>query len=173
MNKTERYQKLLVGPKEVYDGAMPSGNSVALFNLVRLGRLTGRSEFSDRADAMAKAFSRELRTAPSGHTHMVTAVQRAASPSVEVVIVGQRESASTQRLIDTVRADAPPHTAVVLLPEGDGDALIRQLAPFTAHHTMIDDKPTAYVCRDNACKLPTTDPDQAKELLLDVSQNQP
>jgi len=165
---SDRSEKLLIRPKEVYDGAMPSGNSVALFNLVRLARLTGQSEFSDRADAMAKAFSRELRTAPSGHTHMVTAVQRAASPSVEVVIVGESASSATQRLIDTVRADAAPHTAVVLLAEGDGGALIRQLAPFTEHHTMIDGKPTAYVCRDNACKLPTTDPDELVRQLRDA-----
>ncbi len=165
-----RSEKLLVRPKESYDGAMPSGNSVAMNNLVRLGRLTGRTSFSDRADAVATAFSHELRQAPSAHSHLVAGIQAAAGPSLEIVIAGSPSDPGTVALLDVVRAEYLPDTALLLVPDGEGGRRIRSLAPFAEHHSSVEGKPAAYVCRDFACKQPTTDPEALRKLLEEAPQ---
>ncbi len=158
-------ETLLVRPKEFYDGAMPSGNSVAMANLVRLGRLTGRAEFAARGDALAAAFAPDLRSAPSGHTHMVSAVLAAAGPSLEIVVAGDPGADDTRVLIDTIRAHYLPNAVILVVPDGTAGEAVRKLAPFTEHHSSIDGKAAAYVCRDFACKLPTTDAAELASML--------
>ncbi len=162
-------ESLLVRPKEVYDGAMPSGNSVAMANLIRLGRLTGRIEFSDRARALETAFGRELRSAPSGHTHMISASLAASGPSLEIVVAGDPGSDDAHRLIETIRSAYLPNAVTLVVPDGAAGEAVRKLAPFTEHHSSSDGKPAAYVCRDFACKLPTTDPAQLAALLKEAA----
>ncbi len=81
-------EDLLVRQKEVYDGAIPSGNSVAARNLLRLARLTGRNEYANRADAIFAAFAADTARGASAHSHMADALLFASSPSLEIVIAG-------------------------------------------------------------------------------------
>ncbi len=165
-----RSEKLLVRPKEAYDGAMPSGNSVAMNNLVWFGRLTGRTEFSERGNAVAAAFSRELQVSPSAHSHLVAGIQAAAGPSLEIVIAGPTDDPGTVALLDVARETFLPGSALLLVPDGEEGRGIRELAPFVEHHSTVDGKAAAYVCRDFACKQPTTDPEALRKLLEDAPQ---
>jgi uncharacterized protein YyaL (SSP411 family) len=162
-------ERLLVRQKEVYDGAIPSGNSVAMANFVRLARLTGRADLAERADAVAAAFARDLHAAPSAHCHLVAAVQTAAAPSLEVVIAGDPGADTTRRMLEVARSTYLPGAAVLLVPDGSAGQTIRRIAPFTAEHAPIDGRAAAYVCRDFSCKLPTTDPDQLARMLADAT----
>ena len=67
------HEGLLIRPKEVYDGALPSGNSVAALQLLRLARLTGELEYEEKADSIFKAFSDQIQMYPFGHTYMLQA----------------------------------------------------------------------------------------------------
>ncbi len=163
-------EKLLVRPKEIYDGAMPSGNSVAAHNLIRLGRLTGRTAFEDRAHALTTAFGQGVSRSPSGHTHLVDALQRATNPAFEIVICGDRKDPKTQALIRTVRTSAPARSSVLLIEPGTQGKAVRTLAPFTENHLMIDGQPTAYVCQDHQCQMPTSD---VKELVRQLTAQPP
>lgn len=78
---------LISRPKETYDGAMPSGNSVAALNLVRLAKLTGKREFSEKALELFKAFKPEIEAYPTAHTFMLLALMLFYQPSVEIVLV--------------------------------------------------------------------------------------
>jgi uncharacterized protein YyaL (SSP411 family) len=166
-------ERLLVRQKEVYDGAMPSGNSVAMANLVRLSRLTGRTAYDDRADAVAAAFSADLARAPSAHTHLIAALQIASSPSLEVVIAGDRGASDTAELLSVVRSRYLPQAVVLVVPDGKAGEQLRRLAPFTEHYASIDGRAAAYVCRDFQCKLPTTDPAKLAELLEEAIKPEP
>ena len=158
-------ENLLIRQKEIYDGAIPSGNSVAAWNLLRLARLTGRSEFADRAANIFTAFAADTTQSASAHSHLADAMLFARSPSLEIVIAGDPGAADTRAMIEVVRAKYLPQSVTLVVPPGaDGDA-IRALAPFTENHSLIDGKAAAYVCRDYACKMPTTDPDQLGKLL--------
>jgi uncharacterized protein YyaL (SSP411 family) len=161
-------ERLLVRQKEVYDGAIPSGNSVAMSNLVRLSRLTGDPELARRADAVAIAFARDLAAAPAAHCHLLSALQAAANPSLEIVIAGDPRDEATRRLVEVARSRDLPDVAVLLVPSGEDGRRVRRLAPFTEHHAPIDGKAAAYVCRGFTCLQPTTDPRQLASMLEDA-----
>ena len=158
-------EKLLVRQKEVYDGAIPSGNSVAARNLLRLARLTGQTAFADRADAIFAAFAADTGRSASAHSHLADAMLFASSSSLEIVIAGDPEATDTQAMLHQLRSTyLPQAVTLVIAPDAEGDA-IRKLAPFTEGHVPIDGQAAAYVCRNFSCQMPTTDPKKLAELL--------
>ena len=163
-------EALLVRQKEVYDGAIPSGNSMAADNFVRLARLTGDEGNLETAGKIFSAFAADAGRLPSAHTQLVGALQRAAGPSLEVVIAGDPGADDTAALIATVREMYLPHAAVLLVPSGPTGAAIRKLAPFAEAYTPVQGKAAAYVCQDFSCQLPTTDPDKLTRLLEEATK---
>jgi len=89
----------------------------------------------------------------------------ARSPSIEIVIAGRSGDSDTEALLHQVRTRSLPNAAMVLVEPGPAGDVIRTLAPFTEHHTPIDGAAAAYVCRDHACKAPTTVPEELGRLL--------
>jgi len=161
-------EELLVRQKEIYDGAIPSGNSTAADNSIRLARLTSDGEYLQGADHIFAAFSNEANQLPSAHSQLMSALQRSIGPSLEVVIAGKTGADDTAALIATVRKMYLPQAAVLLVPPGKSGATIRKLAPFAQAYEPVEGKAAAYVCRDFTCQLPTTDPAKLAELLREA-----
>ncbi|PSQ95810.1 MAG: thioredoxin domain-containing protein [Bacteroidetes bacterium SW_9_63_38] len=158
-------EDLIVRPKEVSDGAMPSGNSVQLSNLLRLARMTGRTELAERADALSRWAGRQARSRPTGFTALLAGMQFALGETREVVIAGDGERDDTQALIEATCSVYDPFSIVLHRPSGD-DPPIVELASFTATQTPADDGTAqAYVCRDFQCEAPTADPAQLHDQL--------
>ncbi|MBN1346898.1 MAG: thioredoxin domain-containing protein [Phycisphaerae bacterium] len=159
-------EKLLVRQKDVYDGAIPSGNAVAMLNLPRLARITGNTDYERRAEQIGRAFSKTVRQAPAGHTHLITALDFAVGPTHEIVIAGDPSADDTKAMLGALRRRFIPNKVVLLRrPSGtDGDEIVK-IAPWLEGHTAIDGKSTAYVCTDHQCKLPTTAVDKMLEML--------
>jgi uncharacterized protein YyaL (SSP411 family) len=157
-------EDLIVRPKELSDGAKPSGNSVMLSNLLRLARLTGRSEHEERADALARWAGRQARSRPTGFTALLAGLQFALGDAREVVIAGELGGEDTQALIDTLRSEYAPFTVALHRPLGDAPP-ITEIASFTEAQTPVDGQAAAYVCRNFQCETPTTDPAQLREQL--------
>ena len=152
-------EELLFRHKEVYDGALPSGNSVAAWNLLRLARLTGSTELEEDARRTLSAFGSAARM-PSAHTLYLLALDCALGPSFEVVIAGDPAAADTRAMLRAFQGRFAPNLVLLLRPPGDAPA-IAELAPFTLDQTSRGGKATAYVCRNYACRAPTTDVAQA------------
>ena len=156
---------LLVAPVELDDGAMPSANSVAALVAVRLARLTGRADLEARAARARRAPDATLQR-PDSATFWLQATQWALGGR-EVVLAGTLDDTGypldAAPLLDAVRA-AQPLTADVLLHRPDDAALVA-LAPFAAELAPVDGRATAYVCREQACELPTTSADAVVEAL--------
>ena len=157
-------EELLVRHKESYDGAIPAANSVAALNLLRLARITARTDLEEKAVAVGQAFSANVQRMPSAHTLMLMAVDFGLGPSYEVVIAGNPEAEDTQQMLAQLHSTYIPNKVVLLRSEQDPKSLT-QLASFTEFQTSLDGKATAYVCLNYACKLPTTDPEQMLALL--------
>ena len=155
-------EALLVRQKEIYDGAAPSGNSVAMLNLLRLARLTANPDLEEKASAIGRVFSGQVKRAPMAFTQLMTAVDFAIGPSYEVVIAGHSQAEDTIAMLRTLRLPFIPNKVVILHPSGQEEATITPLASFIKQQTAIDGKATAYVCQNTACKLPTTN---ASEML--------
>jgi uncharacterized protein YyaL (SSP411 family) len=154
-------EALLLRSKDLHDGAIPSGNAVALGNLLRLARLTGRTDLEDRAEGMLQAFGQAVRSNPTAHTHLLSALDFALGPTREVVIVGEPEAADMQALLRVVREGYRPRQVVLLKSAATAEGLA-ELAPFTASLAERDGRAAAYVCRGGACELPATAPEQLR-----------
>jgi uncharacterized protein YyaL (SSP411 family) len=160
-------EPLIVRPKEAADGALPSGNSVQLANLLRLARMTGRTEWEERADALARWAGRQARSRPTGFTALLAGLQLALGPSREIVIAGDRAADDTAALIDAVRSTYDPFSVVLHRAPGEAPP-IAELAPFTAAQPPGDDGALAYVCQNFQCDAPTADPTTLREQLTPV-----
>ncbi len=160
-------EQLLVRSKLVYDGAVPSGNSVAALNLLRLGRITGEPGYEQTAAALLRAFSGQVNQAPSAHSQLLCAVDFAVGPAYEVVIAGEPGARSTLDMLAALRGTYHPNKVVLLHPQGEAGSQIARLAPFTATQVALDGRATAYVCRNFACRAPTTD---SEEMLAALGQ---
>lgn len=158
-------EHVIVRRKEVYDGAYPSGNSIALLNLLRLGRITGHPDFEVKADNMIRAFSGTIKASPISYTQFLNALDFALSPSCEVVIIGNSKSKDTERMFDALRKPFVPNKIVVFVPADNGASTILDLAQFAQNLKPLDGKATAYVCRNYTCSLPATETDTMLDLL--------
>jgi len=158
-------ENLLIRQKEIYDGAIPSGNSVAMLNLLRLGRITASADFEEKAAKTGQAFYENVRQLPSAHTQLMVAVDFAAGPAYEVVIAGGSQANDTKRMLDAIRKLFVPNKIVILRPTDQESPEIDDIAPFTRYHSSIDGIATAYVCLNYNCRLPTTDIGSLPKLL--------
>jgi hypothetical protein len=158
-------EPLLVRTREVYDGALPSGNSVAAMNLVRLGRITGNPDYERAADGVLRAFTDTVERAPQHFTRLLMAVDLAAGPSFEVVIAGERGAEDTEAMISALRRPFLPNKVVLFRDSAVDPPDIARLAPFTEAQRAQGGQATAYVCRAHACEAPTTDATQMLTLL--------
>ena len=159
---------LIVRRKEVYDGAAPSGNSVALYNLVRLARLTGRNEYEDLAAETASAFSRQIASQPSAFTFLLSALDLAIGPSRELVIVGEPGAEDTEALLAVAREEYQPGLVVLVRPPGEEGREVVSLAPFTDGFGLLDGRAAAYLCSGFACERPVSDPAALRDLLAEA-----
>ena len=161
---------LIARQKSPDDGALPAGASVAVLNGLRLARLTGRPALEEAAHR-GLVPPEVVREHPSGFTHLMAAAAFAAGPAQEVVVAGERGGpqaggADTDALLAAVRAVYAPFAVTLLRAPGTGPAPITDLAPFTEAQVAQGGAATAYVCRDHACGVPTTDPAEVRARLV-------
>jgi uncharacterized protein len=153
--------------KEIYDGAVPSGNSVMLMNLLRLGRLTGRPGLEEKAARLSEAFAGDVAGHPPSHAAFLCGLDFALGPSREVVIVGRREGRRTRELLEAVGRTYLPDTVILFKPT---DAPVtagrlEHLAPFTKGMDAGGGIAAAYVCSGGTCLRPVTSTAGLREAL--------
>jgi hypothetical protein len=139
----------------IYDGAIPSGNSVQMLNLLRLARFTGRSEFETFSINLIRAFAAEVNAVPAAHTFLMNALAFATGPTYEIVISGKTDADDTNAMLAALRENYLPNSVVLFRP-AENPAALAKIAPFTENQTLIDNAATAYVCQHGQCTLPTT-----------------
>ena len=146
--------------KQTYDGAMPSGNSVALYNLLRLARLSGESIFEDYALRLLRAFSEEVKVQPLGRTFMLVGLEFALGPNHNVVLVGDPADKNTVNMLAALRKKYLPNLTLSLWTPEQAKANVSGVV-----YEKIEGKTTAYVCRDQTCMPPTNSVEKMIELL--------
>jgi len=151
-------EELITRPKESYDGAIPSGNSAAVMNLLRIARLTGRYELENKAKEILDYFSERIEAAPTGHCYMLCAYLYLISDRAsEVVIVGDK---NTEMLKAYNSLYSPFSVSIAnITPE------LVNLVPFISDYKEQEGKTTAYICRNFACSAPVTEPTKLIDLL--------
>ena len=156
---------ILVRIKEIYDGAYPSGNSVAALNLLRLSRITGNPEFEAKAAQLLQTFSESVSQAPAAHTYLMIALDFVIGPSYEVVVVGDPTKNDTNNMLNTLKRTFIPNKVVLFRPSHVEHPEIVRYAEFMRELSIKGGKATVYVCRNYECSLPTTNIEEMLRLL--------
>ncbi|GAB4279296.1 MAG: thioredoxin domain-containing protein [Deferrisomatales bacterium] len=151
-------EALLLRPREVYDGAMPSANSVALEVFARLWLLTGDPRWSERAEGIAGAFAATVADYPAAYTGWLEGAAYLVYPTREVVLAGAADGADTRALVEVLRRTYAPEAVALLRPAGAAGAAVTQIAPFAAGMKPRGGRAAAYVCEGFSCRAPVTDP---------------
>ena len=131
--------------KQLYDGATPSGNSVALYNLLRLSRLTDKPSYDTMAVQMTKTFAQEIEGAAEAYTFFLSATDFLIGPSCSVTLVAETKEKGTNAMIDALKKNYLSTTVVQL----------KHPSKAGLGYEQIDGKATAYVCQNQTCMPPT------------------
>jgi uncharacterized protein YyaL (SSP411 family) len=158
---SDEAEELIFRSKEVYDGAIPSGNSVCILNLLKLAKITADSKLEDMAHTTMKAFTSKVSSAPVGYTQFMSAADLAMNESLEIVIVGELESVDTRDIIEFINERFIPGK-VLLFKDGNGKDRISDIAAYTKNMEMKDGRVTVHICQNHSCKLPSNDMDTIK-----------
>ena len=149
---------LILRVKDDYDGAEPSGNSLATLTLLKLAAITERREFGAAAEHSLALFAGQLLQRPRAMTCLWQAADFALRPTLRIVIAGEPAADDTRALLAAAHDVYHPH-AVVLGTHGAVDAFARSLP-------AVDGRATVYLCTGNACQAPTQDAGTLKQMLI-------
>jgi uncharacterized protein YyaL (SSP411 family) len=156
-------EKLLIRSREIYDGAIPSGNAVAARNALRLERLTGDASFVADAEGVLRSFAGSIGRYESAHCMSMQAVDFMVGPAKEIVVAAPDE-ASANRYLLALKAPFLPRAVWHLRTPQNAEALAT-LAGYTKAQEHDGKKTLIYVCENFACQLPTDDVAKALKLL--------
>jgi len=148
-------EKLMVRAKFSYDSAIPSGNSVAVMNLFRLSKMTGNKKWTNLAEKTLKAFTDEAKQTPTGFAHMLTGFMFDLKEPKEVVVVANSYNSKTKKLVQKLKDNYCPNKVIIFKDLSDPKRL-EEIAPWISDYSVIDNKPTYYICENFTCKRPTT-----------------
>ena len=154
------HETLIVQSKSAYDGATPSGASMAIHSLLRLAKHLDNPEFHDKAVETLKLYFHQMERMPTGSGQLLCELAFLLSTPKEIAIVGEKGDAKTDAMLAALHGTYQPNKIVALSESADGQTL-----PLLAGKTQVDDTATAYVCENYACQSPTTDVEAFLELL--------
>ncbi len=154
-------EKLLARSKDPYDKAVPSGNSTAALNLLRLSILFDRKDYREKAESIFRTFGASATQSPGAFERLLCAVDFYHDRVKEIAIIGDPDSTETKALIRTVFDRYLPNKVVVHSP----DKVVDKAIPLLTAKTRMNGRSTAYVCENFTCKRPVADPETLARLL--------
>ncbi len=157
------HEELVTRPRDIYDSAAPSGNSVAVDVLLKLSVLLDREDYRRHAETVLEGLSGVMARISGGFGRLLSALDFYLSTPYEVVLIGDPDAPDTGNLLSAVYSAYLPNKVVAGRSESDEEAA--QLVPLLADRPMRDGEATAYVCVQYACQSPTTDPEELKRQL--------
>ncbi len=148
----DAHESLLTRDKQLYDGAVPSGNSVAAGLLLRLGSLAGDAELVRAGERTLEAFGGAIAAYPPAYPESLAALDYALGPSAEVVVAGDPGDPATRGFLDRLRRPFLPR--VVFAWRRPGPDPVAAFLPYAAGMEPPERGALVYVCRERACDRP-------------------
>jgi uncharacterized protein YyaL (SSP411 family) len=158
-------ESLITRSKELYDGATPSGNSVAALNLLRLARMTGKMDLEKEVEGLLRVFSSTVTEAPMAFTQFLNFLDFYLGPSQEIVLVGDPDWETTRSMIAAIQRKFQPNKVLLFRGEDDTGKKLADFCPFVEGMKSIGRKATVYLCEGYSCKTPLTDLTSLREAL--------
>ena len=151
-------EALIAREKPAFDGAVPSGDSVTLLNLLRLHELTTDGVYLHRAGQVLSAFQSAIETSPTGLAVMLEGVDYMLDTPKQVVLIAPETGPDASALLAELRRTYLPNRMLVSVREGPELRENARLVPVAREKVARAGQPTAYVCENRTCDLPTSDP---------------
>ena len=158
---------ILLRMKEDNDSAEPAASSVAALNLLRLAQIRNEGALRERAEKTIAAFTPQISHFPSAMPQMLVALDFSLSKPRQIVIAGRKDALETKALLTEVHRHFLPKTILLLADVGEGQKYLGEENEAIRAMTMVNGKPTAYVCENLTCNAPVNDPRQLTELLAE------
>ncbi len=156
---------ILLRTKEEYDGAEPSGNAIAVWNILRLSQMLNRQEWWGLAEGTLRAFASRAEKMPHAMPQMLAAMDFSFDKPKQIIIAGQPDAPDTKALLAAIHARFIPNKILLLADNAEGQEYLRVSLPIMSSLTRIDNKATAYVCENYTCQLPTNEVEVLLRLL--------
>ncbi|XP_050470847.1 spermatogenesis-associated protein 20 isoform X1 [Bombus huntii] len=151
--------------KEVYDGAEPSGNSIAAENLLRLADYLGCDEFKDKAARLFGAFRYLLMQRPVAVPQLTSALVRYHDDAAQIYVVGKRGAKDTDELLRVIYKRLIPNRILLLIDPDETNSVLLRKNQHLRNMKSLNNRTTVYVCKHRTCSLPVTSPEQLATLL--------
>jgi len=161
----EDARDLVLRVKEDYDGAEPSGNSVALANLLRLAQVFNREDLRASAERLLAAFAPRIAAAAVALPQMLAACEFRLGEPRQIVIAGDRAASDTQALLRALHRRFVPNKIVLLVDSAESRSALSAAIPAVASMERVDGRASAYVCRDYTCQMPVNSAESFDELI--------
>jgi len=149
-------EKLLVREKLIYDGAIPSGNSVMMLNLLKLSRIYSMPDLEEKAAHLMAVFAKQVSKVPSAFTFLISSLDYAIGPAYEIVLVGKETDGNYKEMLDVLHQNFLPNK-IVLFKNTEKENEIEQTLVHLKDFKTQKNKTTAYVCEQFSCQRPTTE----------------
>lgn len=154
-------ENLIIRPKESYDGAVPSGNSIALLNVVKLYKITSDIKFKEECDLIIKTFSGNIVNYPHGHTQLIQGIEEFFNTSTEIIVYSKNNDDNLKVFISKVNSSYIIGKTLIVLNETDK---IFDSIPYLQSYKSNEDL-LIYVCKNFVCNAPVKNFNDALELL--------
>ena len=149
---SDDHESLIMRSKPSFDGALPSGNSIAVRNLLRLFHYVEKSEYLERAETLMQLFAEPMHAQPAGFANLLGAVDLYAQKPHEIVLVTRAGSPDGEALLQRLRRAYLPNRTLMVIDPSANEPLPAQLTG----KVRLDGKPAAYVCHNRTCSAPVT-----------------
>ena len=155
-------------PKDIQDNATPSGNGLAAMALLQLSAFTGRGEWRDLSEEMLVTLQEPAARYPTAFSKWLCAIHFALIPTLEVALLGDLEDQRTTQLVNVLWEQFRPFMIAAVSgfpPPSNAPALL-------IDRPLLNNQPSAYVCRNFICRQPVTQPDELR-LQLETQRSEP
>ena len=143
--------------KEVYDNSEPSGNSIAILNLLRLSHIAGNTHYREIAFKSLACFSDDLEKRPYALPQLLIALDSLVAESLQIVLAGNIQNPLLQQTLEALHRRFLPHKTLLCIDGPESQKILSKFAPFWGNLFIPEGKPTIYLCKNYTCELPIFD----------------
>ena len=155
-------EKLIARKKEIYDGAMPAGNSVMIDVLTRLYGYTHYAKYYDIAEKSVRAFATAINNVPSAYTYLLAGLDRFRNGSLDLVILAGNNEETAKQLKDDIRKNFNPNIILKMIHPNSN---ISKLPEYMQNMVAVNNEITAYICSGTACSEPVSGIEKIRKVL--------
>jgi len=159
----EDSEKLIARPKELFDGAIPSGNSVAAYNLIKLARITGEANLEDIAEKQLDFICGSIFSEEINHSFFLISASFALNTSKELICVIKDKS--DEEKIKDLLSEKQTFNLTTIIKNDENKEEIEAIIPFIKDYDFVNDKSTYYLCEGKSCLAPVNEINELRVLL--------